>query len=143
MTLKRKWLPLLLAPVVSAFGFYVLLLGTNYYYANRAEYLLRRIRNLKLDNSSIAELKQIGSEQGFRYDETPADRCIDIACLNYVFTDNRWMHSLLGSPVLAKLGERLGLRSWFTVGDIEIQNGQVTGKIYAIQFYAASVVRHK
>ena len=55
-----------------------------------------------------------------------------------VFTNNWWMHSLLGSPALAEFGRWLGLRSWFAAVDIEIQNNQVVGKAFAVQFYAAS-----
>jgi hypothetical protein len=80
----------------------------------------------------------MGSKFGFRYEETPPDKCIDVPCLHYVFTNNHWMHLPLRAPALAAFGERLGLRSWFAAGEVEIQNGQVIGKIYGIQFYSGS-----
>lgn len=138
MRLKRKWQVLLVSPIALVVGFYFFLLGANYYYATRAENLLREIRALKLDRSSVAELKRLGSKHGFRYDESPGDKCVDTSCLNMVFTNNRWMHSILRPLALTKLGERLGFRSWFAAGDIEIQKGQVIGKVYGIQFYAGS-----
>lgn len=138
MRRKRQWQLWLISPFLLLSGLYLFLVGANYYYASRAEYLLRQIRDLKLENASIAELKRIGSEHGLRYDETPADSCIDVPCLYYVFTNNRWMHSVLKSTSLARFGERLGLRSWFAAGDIELLNGTVIGKVYGIQFCRGS-----
>src|SRR5258708_7759714 len=133
MMLKHKWLMFLLAPVVLTFGFFLFLLGANYYYAKRATYVLQRIRALKIDNSSIAELKRLGSEHGLRYDEP--DNCTDRPYLHIVSPNNQWMQSLLKSPTLARLGEHVGLRGWLAVGDIELFNQQVTGKVYAVAFF--------
>jgi hypothetical protein len=82
MRLKHKRQILLISPIVLLIGFSFFLLGANYYYSSRAEYLLREVRDLKLENSSIAELKPVGSEYGFRYEETPPDKCVDVACLH-------------------------------------------------------------
>jgi hypothetical protein len=133
MLLLRRWWLLLIYPFVAVVGLYLFLICANYYYAGRAAYLLRRIRALQLDNSSVAELRLLGSEHGFRYEE--AGDCADRPCIHMVSPSNQWMWLLLKSPSLVKIGERLGLRPWFTVGDIEIEKGQVVGKIYGLQFY--------
>lgn len=133
MQLKRRWRLLLISPLVVVFGSWLFLIGANYYYAKRAAYLLQRIRALKLDNTSIADLKRLGSEHGLRYAE--ATDCANTACLHMVWTNNQWMWWFLKSPVLTEVGERVGLRRWYAVGDIEIENGQVIGKIYGLQFY--------
>ena len=67
MNLKAKW-RLLITPFLIIVGFYLFLIGANYYYARRAAYVLQRIQALKLDNSSIEELKRLGSEHGLRYE---------------------------------------------------------------------------
>jgi hypothetical protein len=138
MPLSRKWRSLLISPLLAALSVYVFLISANYYYAKRAEYVLQKIRALKLDNSSIADLRRLGSEHGLRYDgyaEAGADNCVNTACLYMVSPNNQWMWLFLKSPTVAKLEERAGLRPWFAVGDIEIKNGQVVGKIYGLQFY--------
>ncbi len=134
MLLSRKWWLLLIYPFVAVVVFYYLfLIGANYYYASRAAYLLQRVRTLQLDNSSIAELRRLGSEHGFRYEE--ASDCADQPCIHMVLPNNQWMWLLFKSPSLVKIGERLGRRPWATAGDIEIEKGQVVGKIYGLGFY--------
>jgi len=133
MDLKCKWRLLLISPLVTVLGFYLFLIGANYYYARRAAYLLEKIRVLTIDNSSIAELKRLGSEHGFRCEV--ASDCTNVTCIHLVSPNNQWMWSILRSPILVTVRERVGLRAWFAVGDIEIENGQVIGKIYGLQFY--------
>lgn len=138
MNPKRKWRLLVISPLVAVLGFYLFLIGANYYYAKRAAYLLERIRALKIDNSSVEELRRLGSAHGLRYDgyaDTQTDKCVNIACLDMVSPSNQWMWFFLKSPTLAKVEKRAGLRPWFAVGDLEIKNGQVVGKIYGLQFY--------
>src|ERR1035441_125362 len=133
MPFTRKWWLSLIYPFMAVAGCYLLLLCANYYYASRAAYLLQRIRTLPLDNSSVAELRHWGAEHGFRYEE--ARDCADQPCIHMVSPNNRWMWLLFKSPSLVKIGERLGLRPWITAGDLEIDKGQVVGKIYAVGFY--------
>ena len=135
MQLKRRWRLLLISPLVVVFGSWLFLISANYYYAKRAAYLLQAILALKVDNSSIAELKRLGSQHGLRYEESEASACANNACLHMVSPNNQWMWWFLKSPALTEVGERVGLRDWFAVGDIEIENGQVVGKIYGLQFY--------
>jgi len=111
----------------------------NYYYAERAEYLLERIRGLKINNSSIAELRQIGSEHGFLYVAAAPNKCINTSCLNVVFTNNRWQYSLLNSPSFATVSGRLRLRPWIVSGDLELQKGEVIGKVFAPGFFEGRV----
>jgi hypothetical protein len=133
MLFPRKWWLLLISPFVAAAVFCLFLIGANYYYASRAAYLLQRIRTLRLDNSSVAELRRLGSEHGFRYEE--ASNCADWPCIHMVSPNNQWMWLPFNSRSLIKIGERLGLRPWVTAGDIEFENGQVVGKAYAVGFY--------
>lgn len=137
MRLKFQWW-LFVLPVASMLGFYLFMVGANYYYAGRAAYLLKRIRDLKLDNSVAAELKQIGSEHGFRYEEEK--NCGQTSCMHFVSPNNQWMWSLLRPPILSKIGEHAGLRRWLAVGDIEIENGQVIAKIYGLELYPKTEV---
>jgi hypothetical protein len=132
MLIIRRWWLLLIYPAAAVVGFYLFLIGANYYYAGRAAYLLQRIRGLRLDNSSVAELRRLGSEHGFRYEE--ASDCAD-GCIHMVSPNNQWMWLPFKSPLLAKIGEDLGLRPWGTVGDIDIEKGQVVGNIYGLGFY--------
>ena len=118
---------LVLTPVI----FYLFLIEANYYYATRADYILQRIRDLKIDDSSIEELKRLGSEHGLRY-EAPAN-CAGTPCAHLVSPSNGWMRSLLIPLARIDLGQRIGLRAWHVAGDILIENGQVTGKIYALE----------
>jgi hypothetical protein len=144
MNPKRTWRLLVISPLVAVLGFYLFLIGANYYYAKRAAYLLERIRALKIDNSSVEELRRLGSAHGFRYDgygDTQTDHCVNIACLDMVSPNNQWMWFFLKSPTLAKLEKRAGLRPWLAAGDIEIKNGQVVGKIYGLQFYEDDLVQ--
>ncbi|MGA3105271.1 MAG: hypothetical protein ABSD53_12385 [Terriglobales bacterium] len=123
---------LLILPFTVAMVFYLFLVGANYYYASRAAYLLQQIRTLPLDKSGEATLRGLGSEHGFRYVE--ASNCADSPCLHIVSTDNQWMWVPFKTPALFKVGERLGLRPWETVGDIEMDRGQIVGKIYGLAF---------
>src|ERR1700733_11983565 len=118
---------LFLTPVI----FYFSLVGANYYYAMRATYVLQRIRDLKIDNSSIEELKRLGSEHGLRY-ETAAN-CAIAPCVQMVSPNNGWMRSLLIRLARANIEQQIGLRAWQVAGDIVIENGQVTGKIFALE----------
>lgn len=122
--------------IILSLASYFFLFAANHYYVNRADYLLQQVRALKLDNSSIGTLKHLGSERGFRYEETPAEKFIDVPCLDYVFTNNGWLDSIFSRRMFAKLGKWAGLRPWFAVGDVEIRSGQVVGKVYAIQLDA-------
>jgi len=139
MWLKRSWHLLLICPFVIVLSLYVFLLGANYYYARRAAHVLQRIREMKIDNSGIAELKTLGSEHGLVYIGGDAKDCAnagpDTDCLCMVSPNNEWMRSLFRSPTVSRLGEYVGLRAWLAVGDVEIQNGQVVGKVYGLQFY--------
>jgi hypothetical protein len=123
---------LLLTPVI----FYLLLIGANYYYATRADYILQRIRNLKIDNSSIEELKRLGSEHGLRYD-VPAF-CAATPCIR-VSPNNGWMRSLLIPSARAGLAEHIGLRAWQVAGYLVLENGQVTGKVYDLEILTGNV----
>jgi len=134
--MPKLW-PLLISPLVIVLGFYFFLIGANYYYANRAAYLLERIRALQLDNSSIAELRHLGLERGFRYEE--GGDCTSRPCIYMVKPNNQWMWFLFRSPSRAKVGEHLGLRPWVTAGDIEIENGAVIGKVYGVGFYEGQI----
>lgn len=91
------------------------------------------IRTLPLDNSSVAQLRRLGSEHGFRYEE--ASNCADRPCIHMVSPNNQWMWLPFNSRSLVKIGDRLGLRPWVTAGDIEFENGQVAGKTYGVGFY--------
>jgi hypothetical protein len=138
MRLNRKWRLSIISPLVAVLGFYLFLIGANYYYAKRAAYLLERIRALKIDNSCVEEIRRLGSERGFRYDgyaDAQTDNCVNMACLDVVSPNNQWMWFFLRSPTLARLAAGVGLRPWFVVGDIEIKNGQVVSKIYGLKFY--------
>jgi len=119
---------LLIIPVVLAGGFCTFLIGANYYYAQRATYLLERIRTLPLDDSAVTELKALGSEHGFRYEE--ATNCGKSPCIHTVAPNNLWMQHILTSRFTASLGRLLGLRAWLAVGDIELEQQQVIGKVY-------------
>jgi hypothetical protein len=130
--LRKRWL-LLICFSLALPGVYFFWICANYYYASRAAYLLQRIRTLQLDNSSVGELRRLGSERGFRYEE--ASNCAALPCIHMVLPNNQWMWLLFKSPAMVKIGEHLGLRPWVTAGDIEIENGQVVGKIYAVGFY--------
>ena len=132
LLLRKRWLVLIYSSF-AVLGFYLFLICANRYYANRAAYLLQRIRALQLNNSSIAELQRLGSEHGFRYQG--GGDCADGDCLHMVLPNNQWMWSLFKSPTMVAMGQRLGLRPWVTVGDLEIKNGQVVAKIYGIWFY--------
>jgi hypothetical protein len=92
---------------------------------------LQRIRDLKIDDSSIEELKRLGSEHGLRY-EVPAN-CAGMPSAYMVSPNNGWMRSLLIPLARTDLGQRIGLRAWQVAGDILIENGQLTGKIYALE----------
>jgi hypothetical protein len=133
MHFVRRWWLLLIYCSFAVLGCYLFLICANYYYASRAAYLLQRIRALQLNNSSIAELQRLGSEHGFRYQE--GGDCTDGDCLHMVLPNNQWMWLLFQSPTMFKIGERLGLRPWVTVGDIEIKNGLVVANIYGLGFY--------
>ena len=109
------------------------LVGANYYYAQRAKYLLERIRSMPLDNSAISELKALGSEHGFRYEE--ATNCEVSTCLHMVAPNNLWMQHFLTSRFTAGAGRLLGLRAWLAVGDIELEQQQVIGKVYGLAFF--------
>ena len=124
---------LFLTPVI----FYFSLVGANYYYAMRATYVLQRIRDLKIDNSSIEELKRLGSEHGLRY-ETAAN-CAIAPCVQMVSPNNGWMRSLLIRLARANIEQQIGLRAWQVAGDIVIENGQVTGKIFALETFTGNV----
>jgi len=132
MSFTRRWRILLLLPIL-AVSFCLFLIGANYYYAQRASHLLERIRAMPLDNSAIAELKRLGSEHGFRYEE--AHDCDKTPCIHFVAPNNLWMQYLLTSRITAKVGRALGLRAWLAVGDIEIEGQQVVGKIYGLAFF--------
>jgi|ERR1700728_93761 len=123
---------LLLTPVI----FYLLLIGANYYYATRADYILQRIRNLKIDNSSIEELKRLGSEHGLRY-EVPAF-CATTPCI-MVSPNNGWMRSLLIPSARAGLAQHTGLKAWQVAGYIVIENGHVTGKMYVLEILTDNI----
>jgi hypothetical protein len=131
---KRRW-QLLVSPLVIVIGFYLFLISANYYYAKRAAYVLHRINSLKIDNSSIAELKRLGSEHGLSYEEPSS--CANMTCLHMVSPNNAWMRSLLSSPAMAGLGEKVGLRAWEAAGDIlvESQDQTVTGKVYGLLLF--------
>lgn len=137
MPLNTKLRLSLISLVMVVICLYLFLIGANHYYANRAAYLLKRVRTLPLDNLSIDELRRLGSEHGFRYEKGP--NCGDTpgtGCLDMVSTNNRWMWKpLLRSRWLIEIGERIGLRPWVTVGDIEIENGQVIGTVYGLEFF--------
>jgi hypothetical protein len=139
MYVKLKWRFLLLSPLVIVPSLYLFLLCANYYYATRAAYILQRIRTMKVDNSSIAELKRLGSEHGLRYLEAGAEACASGECIYQVSPNNRWMWPLLRPPVVARVGRTLGLRAWVAVGDIVLQNHEVTGKIYGLGFFDGEV----
>jgi len=124
---------LLIIPVVLAGGFCTFLIGANYYYAQRATYLLERIRTLPLDDSAVTELKALGSEHGFRYEE--ATNCGKSPCIHTVAPNNLWMQHILTSRFTASLGRLLGLRAWLAVGDIELEQQQVIGKVYGLAFF--------
>lgn len=124
---------LLLIPLI----FCLFLVGANYYYARRAAYLGGRIRDLKVDNSSIEELKRLGSEHGLRYEA--ASNCATKPCVHMVSPDNRWMRSLLIPLARADIGQNIGLKAWQASGDILIDNGQVTGKIYALAIFTGNL----
>ena len=130
----RLLVVLLLAPAI----FYLFLVGANYYYATRAAYVLQRIRNLKIDNSSIEELSRLGSERGLRYEA--ASNCATMPCIHMVSPDNGWMRSLLIPLARADLGELVALKAWQASGDILIENGQVVGKIYALAIFSGKVL---
>jgi hypothetical protein len=42
---------------------------------------------------------------------------------------------LLRSQRLIEIGAHIGLRPWVTVGDIEIENGQVIGAVYGLELF--------
>ena len=131
---KRRGRLLTVSPLVIVIGFYLFLISANYYYAKRAAYVLHRIGALKIDNSSIAELKRLGSEHGLRYEE--ADNCASMPCIHWVSPNNGWMLWLLRSPATARLGDSVGLRAWWASGDILVdQNQTVTGKAYGVAFF--------
>ncbi|HZS96437.1 MAG TPA: hypothetical protein VFA40_06645 [Terriglobales bacterium] len=119
--------------MVLAGGFCTFLIGANYYYAQRATYLLERIRTLPLDDSAVTELKALGSEHGFRYEE--ATNCGKSPCIHTVAPNNLWMQHILTSRFTASLGRLLGLRAWLAVGDIELEQQQVIGKVYGLAFF--------
>jgi hypothetical protein len=136
MPLTRKLCLSLLSLMCVVICLYLFLIGTNYYYANRAAYLLQRVRTLPLDDSSIDELRRLGSEYGFHYEE--ASNCAetpDVGCMNIVSTNNQWMWKpLLKSRPLLEMAEHLSLRPWYAVGDIEVENAHVNAKIYGLAF---------
>jgi hypothetical protein len=127
-----KWRFLLISPLVLILSSYLFLIGANYYYAGRAEYVLQRIRALPINQSSVAELKRLGSERGLRYQEPQS---CENSCIHLVSPNNEWMRALLRSPTLAMIGEKAGLRAWMAVGDILTENQEVTGKIYGLGFF--------
>lgn len=134
MPLARKLCLLLISLVSVVICLYLFLIGTNYYYASRAAYLLQQVRALQLDSSSVDELRRLGSDHGFHYEE--ARNCTERPCIDMVSTNNPWMWKpLLKSRPLLDIGEHLGLRPWYAVGDIEIDNGQVIAKVYGLAFY--------
>jgi hypothetical protein len=124
---------LLLPSLAVALGVYLFLLGANYYYAKRADYLLQRIRALRIDNSSIAELRELGSEHGLRYEQ--ANNCASDPCMHMVSPNNAWMRSLMISPTLAEIGDKIGLRSWQAMAGILTENQQMTGKVYVLALF--------
>jgi len=130
-----KWRVAIVFPLVLLQCVYLFLVGANFYYAKRASYLLHRIRTLQVDQSAIGELEKLGSEHGLRYDPTEPGNCKKIACVNIVSVNNRRMWSFLKSPTLSRLGGYVGLRKWQAVGDIEVQNDKVIGKIYGIALF--------
>jgi hypothetical protein len=131
---KRGWRWMPVYPLVIVIGFYLFLVSANYYYAKRAAYLLHRIRALKIDDSSIAELKSLGSEHGFRYEEEPGN-CASRPCIHMVSPNNGWMLWLLRSLATASLGESVGLRAWGATGSILVENQTVTGKVYGLALF--------
>jgi hypothetical protein len=137
MPLNRKLRLSLISLVSVVICLYLFLIGANHYYANRAGYLLEQVRILPLDNSSVDELRRLGSARGFRYEKGP--NCGDTpgtSCLDMVSTNNHWMWKpLLRSRRLIEIGEHIGLRPWVTVGDIAIENGQVIGTVYGLEFF--------
>jgi hypothetical protein len=116
--------------------FYLFLISANYYYSTRAAYVLQRIRNLQIDNSSIEILKRLCSEHGLLY-EVPA-LCETTPCI-MVSPNNGWMHSLLIPLARAELGQRIGLRPWQVAGYIALENGQVKGKSYGLEILNGNV----
>ena len=114
-------------------GFCLFLVGANYYYAQRATYLLDRIRDMPLNDSAAIELKTLGSEHGFRYEE--ATNCENSPCINMVAPNNLWMHYLLTSRFTAWIGRILKLRAWLAVGDIELEKHEVIGNVYGLAFF--------
>ncbi len=135
MDRMHKWWLLVICPIVAVLGSYLVLIAANCYYANRAAYLLERIRDLRLDSSGILELKRLGSEHGFLYKET--SDCPRL-CIYMASPNNEWMRTLLKSLSLSEIGKHIGLKPWVAVGDIEIENGQVIGKSYDLVFYQES-----
>lgn len=89
MAFSRKRYLVVALPFFALIGLYLFLVGANYYYAGRAAYLLHRIRELRLDDSAITELRGLGSEHGFRYEK--ATNCSISPCMYMVVTNNEWM----------------------------------------------------
>jgi hypothetical protein len=52
-----------------------------------------------------------------------------------VSPNNGWMRSLLSSPAMAGLGDKMGLRAWEAAGDILVENQTVSGKVYGLAFF--------
>jgi hypothetical protein len=133
MNLRAQWRRLLITPLLIIVGFYFFLLGANYYYAGRAAYVLQRIEALKLDNSSVEELKRLGSERGLRYEASIY--CAGTPCAYMVSPNNKWMRSLLRPPFLTRLAGPIGLRAWIAAADIYVEKGEVTTKGYALGLF--------
>jgi hypothetical protein len=123
---------LLIIPLI----LYLFLLSANYYYATRAVYVLQRIRDLQINNSSIEMLKRLGSEHGLRYEVPPW--CASIQCM-MVSPNNGWMHSVLIRFARTGLGRQIGLRAWRVAGYIELENGQVEGKSFGVEILNGDV----
>jgi len=67
MGTSRRW-RFLIIPLFLLGGFCAFLIGANYYYAQRATYLLERIRNMPLNDSATTELSNsINSKLSARY----------------------------------------------------------------------------
>jgi hypothetical protein len=137
MSIGRPW-SLFLVPPIFAIGFCLSLVGANYYYAQRAKYLLERIRQMPADNSAIAELRRVGSEHGFRYEETT--NCGSMPCIHLVAPNNSWLRSLLISTPLRRLTAQklkdglprldtlLGLRPWQPLGTSKLKISKSSGR---------------
>lgn len=137
--MRKSQLPLAL-PLFLIVCLYLFLITANYFYATRAAHMLDRIRAMKLDNSSIAAIKRLGSERGIRLDA--AGDCDQVADCGYmVSTNNQWMRSMLGPAPIAAIGKHIGLKSWGAAGDVLTRDGQVYAKIFGLdlQFSGRSI----